>query len=301
MRDMQRATSVLPRLMAPSARFAAMGNGVGLLATALLGAGLVHLLAYHIPLDTPFGPLWFGAAAAWLEACPLLVWIGVIAVFTVAISLIGVREFRRLSHLDSLLRQRFAQSYTRSGSPAAMAAPRRVRRLTELVCIVVILQYLSVWIIETLAPMRMHMIMDGVPMTMAMTPTLPLIPVHIVVATLLGILLWRVEHRMLVLRARVAHRLRMLAGVTPEAIIPPILHRIPSSRAWYGPVLFARPPPPRVALNFLQDPLVIAHAGVRPSRTPCQCSMMHAPRSGYPANRECVAVGASLLLVVARA
>src|SRR2546423_1048944 len=72
----------------------------------------------------------------------------------------------------------------------------------------------------------------------------PLSPVHLVVAALLGLVLWRVEHRLTRLRAQIAGRLTALivAGSTEDAAarwrqvtLRPL--------AWSAPTLFARPPP----------------------------------------------------------
>jgi len=81
-------------------------------------------------------------------------------------------------------------------------------------------------------------------MTMPMAPVLPLAPVHLVVASLLGLVLWRVERRLTRLRAQIAGRLTALivAGSTEDAAarwrqvtLRPL--------AWSAPTLFARPPP----------------------------------------------------------
>jgi hypothetical protein len=66
----------------------------------------------------------------------------------------------------------------------------------------------------------------------------------LLVAAGLGWLLWRVEHRLTRLRSRVAQSLRLLSsvgGVT--AAHPPLVRHSHPPRAWWGSVLFARPPP----------------------------------------------------------
>jgi hypothetical protein len=87
------------------------------------------------------------------------------------------------------------------------------------------------------------MVMGGRLMTMASTPMLPLGLLHLVVAALLALILWRVEHRLTQVRAEVARRLRMLTTGGDQAALPigPRLTRLRSG--WDGPALFARPPP----------------------------------------------------------
>ena len=78
------ARQVLPRLAPGQTWAATASNTVGLLTTALLGAGLVHLLAYHLPAGVPFGPRWDRQALALLvhrglaerEALPVQRWRG---------------------------------------------------------------------------------------------------------------------------------------------------------------------------------------------------------------------------------
>jgi hypothetical protein len=78
---------------------------------------------------------------------------------------------------------------------------------------------------------------------MASTPVLPLGPLHLVVAALLALILWRVEHRLTQARAEVARRLRVLTASGNQAAVP-IGPRITRPRSsWDGLAPFARPPP----------------------------------------------------------
>jgi hypothetical protein len=67
------------------------------------------------------------------------------------------------------------------------------------------------------------------------------------VAFLLALLLWRIERRLVRLRAEIARRLHLLRSAWHEqaALLPEAPARLP--HAWAGPGLFARPPPPLAA------------------------------------------------------
>jgi hypothetical protein len=72
---------------------------------------------------------------------------------------------------------------------------------------------------------------------------LPLGPLHLVVAALLALILWRVEHRLTQVRAEVARRLRLLTAGGDQAAVPLGPHLSCLRSGWDGPALFARPPP----------------------------------------------------------
>jgi hypothetical protein len=92
---------VLPRLASGQTWAATASNAAGLLAAALLGAGLVHLLAYHLPAGMPFGPRWDRQALALLVHCPLVGPLGLIAAITVLAPLLACWELRRLERLNA--------------------------------------------------------------------------------------------------------------------------------------------------------------------------------------------------------
>jgi hypothetical protein len=237
------AGQVLPRL-APGQTWAATAyNAVGLLAAALLGAGLVHLLAYHLPTGMPFAPRWDRQALALLVHCPLVGPLGLIAATAVVAPLLACWELRRLERLNTaavrLLRVRRIPL-----PPTHEALPRSPRRLLGLFTLLWSLQVTLVGLAGWLDPMQTTMLMGGRLMTMASTPVLPLGPLHLVVAALLALILWRVEHRLTQVRAEVARCLRLLTAARGDQAAVPIGPRLTRLRSgWDGLARFARPPP----------------------------------------------------------
>ena len=95
-----------------------------------------------------------------------------------------------------------------------------------------------------LDPMQTTMVMGGRLMTMASTPVLPLGPLQLVVAALLALILWCVEHRLTQVRAEVARCLRLLTAARgAQAAGPSGPRRTRLRSGWAGLALFARPPP----------------------------------------------------------
>jgi len=237
------ARQVLPRL-APGQTWAATAyNAVGLLDAALVGAGLVHLLAYHLPAGMPFAPRWDRQALALLVHCPLVGPLGLIAAIAVLAPLLACWELRRLERLNAtavrLLRVRRIPL-----SPTRQALPRSPRRLLGLFALLLSLQVALMELAGWLDPMQTTMVMGGRLMTMAPTPVLPLGPLHLVVAALVALILWRVEHRLTQVRAEVARRLRLLTAARGDQAAAPVGPRLTRLRSgWDGLALFARPPP----------------------------------------------------------
>lgn len=233
---------MLPRLLRGQSTRAVTGNAAGLLGTALVGAGLVHLLAYHVFVGVPFGPRWLAAVWTLLMQCPLVGPLGLIAVIVVLAPLLVFREMRLLEQLNRsimcLLRERRATL-----PPTQQPVPRSLRRLLGFFAIVLGFQTGLYSLAGWLDPMQRTMVMGGHLMTMASTPTLPLAPLHVVVAGLLALALWRVEYRLMRVRYEVALRLRVLAAVAgPSALRAGAPTNRPTS-VWTAPALFARPPP----------------------------------------------------------
>src|SRR5436305_2253922 len=237
------ARQVLPRLAPGQAWAATAYNAVGLLAAALVGAGLVHLLAYHLPAGMPFAPRWDRQALALLVHCPLVGPLGLIAAIAVLAPLLACWELRRLERLNAtavrLLRVRRIPL-----SPTRQALPRSPRRLLGLFALLLSLQVTLMELAGWLDPMQTTMVMGGRLMTMAPTPVLPLGPLHLVVAALVALILWRVEHRLTQVRAEVARRLRLLTAARGDQAAAPVGPRLTRLRSgWDGLALFARPPP----------------------------------------------------------
>jgi hypothetical protein len=92
--------------------------------------------------------------------------------------------------------------------------------------------------------MQTSMVMGGRLMTMAPMPVVSLGPLHLVVAALLALILWRVEHRLTQVRAEVGRCLHLLTAARSDQAAVPIGPRLTRLRSgWDGPALFARPPP----------------------------------------------------------
>ena len=238
----RQAGQLLPRLAPGQRRAATAYNAMGLLATALVGAGLVHLLAYHLPAGVPFGARWDSQALALLVHCPLVGPLGLIAAIAVLAPLLACWELRRLERLNTTA-ARLLQARRLPLPPTHQALPRSPRRLLGLFALLLSLQVTLVGLAGWLDPMQTTMVMGGRLMTMASTPMLPLGLLHLVVATLLALVLWRVEHRLTQVRAEVARWLRLLTTGGHQAALPigPRLTRLRSG--WDGLALFARPPP----------------------------------------------------------
>lgn len=237
------ATRLLPRLVSGRAGPAVAWNVLGLLATALMGVGLVHLLAYHVPFGVPLGPRWLPATMALLAHCPLAGPLGLIVAVAVLVPLLACREALRLERLDTALAHLVAARRLPL-LPSREALPRSPRRLTALFLTLLGLQSALFGLAGIICLMQGSMVMHGVSMTMPMTPALPLAPLHLVVAAVLAVLLWRVEHRLTRLRAQIARRLRLLARYPVAGRVPrpaPCAARLPLG--WHGAALFARPPP----------------------------------------------------------
>jgi hypothetical protein len=216
---------------------------VGLLAAALVGAGLVHLLAYHLPPGVPFGLRWDRQALALLVRCPLVGPLGLIATIAVLAPLLAFHELQRLDRLNRALTRLLAARHV-PVSPACEVVPRSPWRLVGFVALLLSVQVALLSVASALWPMRLTMVMEGGPMTMIRTPALPLAPLHLAVAVLLALLLWRIERRLVRLRAEIARRLHLLCSTWREqaALLPEAPARLP--HAWASPGHFARPPPP---------------------------------------------------------
>jgi hypothetical protein len=237
----RRLSALLPRLSGRTGRLAVGVNTLALLLTVLFGAGLVHLLAYHLPLDALASQLWLQTTVTLLVSCPLTVPVGIVAISALAALLLVRRETRRLSVFYAQLSLALAprQPDVSTGDEPQSRSPGR---LLVLLLGVLVLQVAALSLYEQFLPMRMTMVMQGVSMQMPMVPLLPLAPLHLIVAVLLGCLLWRIERRLVRLRIAIALTLRLLARSRLRPLPMPAgpAHR---TRAWAGASLFARPPP----------------------------------------------------------
>ncbi len=236
-----RVATLLPRLAPHCSPAASFWNALGLLIVALAGGGLVHLLAYHIPLGIPVDAHWLAITTTLLARCPLSGPLGLLALGTVAVMLVVWRELRRLERLHATLNGRARLAAPTDG---VEWLPRGPGRLVLFIAVLLGLQLAVSGVTDLLWPMQTTMVMGHGLMTMVMTPALPLLPLHALAAVVLGLSLWRVEHRLTRLRARVAAQLRLLLAACPprDTALPlPTDSLLPWRRE--GAVLFARPPP----------------------------------------------------------
>jgi len=241
------ALVALLRLADGTGRAPTCRNLLGLFLAALIGAGLVHLLAYHVPFGVPLGPRWLATAGALLAHCPLRGSLGLIAVVAVLAPILALQEVWRLERLNEAL-GRILATRRLSIPDGRVAVPRSPWRLLFIIVAVLSLQAALLGAASLLCPMRTAMVMNGTPIIMPLGAALPLGVLHLAVATLLGLLLWRVERRLTRLRATAAQRLRLLLRAAPGAAprLPNLdAARLPRRR--YGHSLFARPPPLPVA------------------------------------------------------
>jgi len=235
------ALVALPRLADETGRAAACRNLLGLFLAALVGAGAVHLLASHVPSDVPLGPRWFAVAGMLLAQCPLRGPLGLIAVVAVLAPILASHQIWRLERLRRALAAR------RLSIPDDYSAvPRSAGRLLFIIIIAAVLgaQAALLGAAGMLRPLHTTMVMNGAPMVMPLGAALPLGAVQVAIAALLGLLLWRVEHRLTQLHATVAHQRRLLlcAGSDVAPRLPDCdAARLPHRP--YGHNLFAHPPP----------------------------------------------------------
>ncbi len=238
---------MLPRLAAGEGSAAHVYNAAGLLGAALAGAALVHLLAYHVPAGVPTAPHWSASLLLLLAHCPLLGPLGAIAAIAVLAPLLLLREVVRLERLNAALARRLAAQRA-PASRGESLAPRSPRRLAGFILVLLALQVALFSAAGLVCPMHVSMLMGGKLMTMSTAAALPLAPLHLAVAALVGLLLWRVERRLTHLRAAVARRLGLLAHhhatYHPQ---PPASRDVRLPLGWYGQPLFARPPPVAIA------------------------------------------------------
>ncbi len=248
MRRSSRVTAAipLPRLVAGTGYPPALWNALGLLGTALVGAGLVHLAAYHVPAGAPTSARWFATALALLARCPLRGPLGLIAAVAVLAPLLALREMGNLRRRDRALARLLAARHL-APPPGHDAVPRSPRRLLLFIAVLLGSQAALFGVAGLLCPLQTGAAMDGMPMALPAASVLSLGPLHLAVAAVLGLLLWRVEHRLTRLRAVVAAQLRLLRYSGGATIRPPVPYAARLPRTLQGHSLFARPPPAFIA------------------------------------------------------
>lgn len=218
---------------------------------ALVGAGLVHLLAYHMPLHVPLGLRWITTALYLLIHCPLALPIGVVLAVAVLVWLSTTREIGRLervsTHLVYLVAARRAprSAYPLASPPDKPVQPRSPRRLAVVVLGLLVAQAAVFTVADALFPMHMTMVMGGASMVMPATPAMPLWLLHAFVAVGLAVLFWLCERRLTTLRAQVAAYLRILLHACAAHVLVPSRRFHRPLGQWDGLHLFARPPPAR--------------------------------------------------------
>ena len=232
-----------PRLAGGTGRAPACRDLLGLFLAALIGASIVHLLAYHAPLGVSLGPRWLTVAGTLLAHCPLRGPLGLIAVVAVLAPILALQEVWRLERLNGALGRMLVMRQL-SIPDGRVAVPRSPWRLLVIIATVLGPQAALLGAAGLICPMRTTVVMNGASMVMPLKAALPLGMLQLAVAALLGLLLWRVERRLTRLRASATQRLRLLRGAGHGA--SPRRPRVDAARLprrRYGPAIFARPPP----------------------------------------------------------
>ncbi len=219
----------------------ALGAGL-LLLLAAFGAAVVHIVEYHLGLGSSGD--WRANALSMLAQCPLSGSLVAIVLCTLGAAAVLLHELRALS----LQRRRLttAASLAGIGQPdACLVLPRRPARLLQLLIPLLTLQFGLYELADHLWAMGVPMRMGGVLMTMPVHGAAPLLPLHLIVAVLLAVLVWRLERRLTVLHfviATVRRLLGLVGGACRPARIPPGPALRPLC-AWVAPALLSRPPP----------------------------------------------------------
>lgn len=235
-------TATLPPRLVPGQHRAALGwNAAAIPGLAAIGAALVHVLTFHI-LTVPPGPLRGATALALLRHCPLFGPLGFIAALAVLAPLLACRETLRLTRLNAALAALLAAR--RAPVPITREAmPRSAGRLAGFFLALLALQAMWGALAALLCPMKVSMVMDGVRMTMTASSAWPLTPLHLLMAALLALALWRFELRLTRLRALLARRVRALLALGCRDQAPPIPRVSRPAPVWSVHSIFARPPP----------------------------------------------------------
>jgi len=252
-----RGPVALPPRLFTSSPLGSIANILSLVLAALVGAGVVHLLAYHVPMEALSANRWMADAGILLAHCPLVVplgGLGLVALAALGLLLYELRRLRRLEdHLGRLdpLPLRLAL-----GQKGRYVSRRSPKRLGVFIVSLIALQVPVLVLTQTAGTMPMTMPVAGtVPTTMPTSLHSALLALqgadilvfgalHLLVATLIGLLLWCVERRLIGLRVRVAYHLARLARTVAATAARPLSPRslYPLSLR-HGQVLFARPPP----------------------------------------------------------
>ena len=122
---------------------------------------------------------------------------------------------------------------------------RRPVRLFQLLIPLLALQFGLYELADHLWAMGISMRMGGVLMTMPVHGAAPLLPLHVMIAMVPALLIWRLERRLMVLRTVIAVIRRLLGLFAADSPSTRIL-RGPALRplgAWVAPALLSRPPP----------------------------------------------------------
>jgi hypothetical protein len=225
----------------------ALACGLGLLLLlAALGATLVHTMEYHLGLGSQTGP---SAAEAMLAQCPLRGGLLVMVLVTVAAALAIAYEVRRLTRQRRALLRLAGEEL---GSRASrVALPRQPIRVVQVFVPLIALQAGMYGLFDQLWPMGPLMRMNGAFMHMASQGALPLAPVHLIVAALIAVLVWRLERRVTVLRAIIAAVCRLLARmatITLRVPLPILVEQCASVPV--GIAGLPRPPPATLACGL---------------------------------------------------
>jgi hypothetical protein len=213
-----------------------------LLLLAAFGAALVHIIEYHLGLGSSGD--WRANALSMLAHCPLSGGLVAVILCTLGAMAVLLRDLRALS----LQRRRLTRAASLAGirpSVACVVLPRRPVRLLQLLIPLLIIQFGLYELADHLWSMGVPMRMGGILMTMPVQGAAPLLPLHLIMAVVPAILIWRLERRLTVLRSVIAsvRRLLGLFGADTQAVRIPLDPALRPLCAWVAPALLSRPPP----------------------------------------------------------
>lgn len=222
---------------------------------ALGGTALVHLLEYHSGLPLLGTGRWAAYVTFMLAHCSLMpAIVGVLAGLGLLIGAALLYAHALSARRTALALRVAGLQVTGAGARAGylepardVSLPRSPLRYLGLVVSIAGLQAAAYGALEAALPMDPAMRMAG-SMVMAAPPAahLPLLPLHLVTAALLGLLLWFHERRVVRLGQEVRALTAVLARRYAAADVPlppvpwPVLSR---RRPHFGAALFSRPPP----------------------------------------------------------
>jgi hypothetical protein len=210
-------------------------------AACVVSAIFIHLTEFHLGLGVG-GRLQDRLAFAGFMVmhCPVLIWLMPAAICAVAALMVGTSSFRR----DLRVARGFHSSVRQSAENVTYREPLRPTSVIAFCAGLTIAQWLIFSAVMYAMPMTYVMRMHGAPMTMAMVPAIPGIPVCVIAGIVGGLIVALLERRIRVIATLVAALIQVMLARSPLAPIrcPESFTGLPLSRL-IGPAIFSRPPP----------------------------------------------------------